>query len=159
MNYTNQLSPSKIEKEASNLYGEFYCSEAIVSVIADNMELDIPKEYLVAMSSGFPGGVGGSKCICGAVSGGVMAIGIFFGRSTPGDEKVKKMMELSAELHDWFKKENEKNSLCCRVLTRNFEWEGEQHRKQCAFYTGIVAKQVAQILIRELDLINLDLVS
>lgn len=158
MNYTNQISPAKIEEEASSLYGEFYCSEAIVSVIADNMELDIPKEYLVAMSSGFPGGVGGSKCICGAVSGGVMAIGIFFGRSVPGDEKVKRMMGLSAELHDWFKKENQKNTLCCRVLTRTFEWEGVEHRKQCAYYTGIVAKKVAEILIRELELVNLDLV-
>lgn len=157
MNYTNAISPLKIREEASKLYGELYCSEAIVSVIADNMELDIPTQYLVAMSSGFPGGIGGSKCICGAVSGGIMVIGIFFGRSTPGDDKIKKMMSLSAEVHDWFKKENQKNSLCCRVLTRNFEWEGQEHRKQCAFYTGIVAEKVAEILIRELNLVNLDI--
>lgn len=156
MNYTKEISISKIRKEAEALYGEYYCSEAIVSVIAENMQLDIPKEHLVAMSSGFPGGVGGSKCLCGAVSGGIMALGLFFGRSNPGDDKIKKMMSLSAEVHDWFKKENEKNTLCCRILTRGFEWEGKEHRAQCAYYTGIVAEKVAQILVRELGLTNVD---
>lgn len=156
MNHAKGLSPSKITAEAAAHYGKFYCSEAIVNTIVDNMELDIPKEYLVAMSSGFPGGVGGSKCMCGAVSGGIMALGLFFGRSEPGDEKIKRMMGLSSEVHDWFKKENEKNTLCCRILTRNYEWEGPDHKKQCALYTGMVAGKIAEILIRELELENLD---
>lgn len=155
MNYAKGLNPIKIRDEAEGLYGEFYCSEAIVSTILNHMALDIPTHHLIAMSSGFPGGVGGSKCICGAVSGGVMALGMFFGRSRPGDEKISRMMELSAELHDWFKMENGKKTLCCRVLTHKLEWKGEEHNKQCAYYTGIVAEKVALMLIRELNLENL----
>lgn len=156
MKHTNAISPKKIGEDAAALYGEFYCSEAIVSVLAEHMELDIPKEYLIAMSSGFPGGVGGSKCLCGAVSGAVMALGLFFGRSTPGDQSIKRMMGISSEMHDWFKKANEKNTLCCRILTRSYEWEGAEHRKQCAYYTQICAEKAAEILIRELGLVNLD---
>lgn len=157
MNYAKEISAKKIRQEAEELYGKFYCSEAIMSVVAKNLDLDLPEETIVAMSSGFAGGLGGSKCLCGAVSGGVMALGLFFGRSTPGDDRIKKMMSLSNELHDWFKVENQKNTLCCRVLTRNLEWEGPEHKKQCAWFTGLVAEKVALILIRELGLTNLDL--
>ncbi|MFI3250217.1 MAG: C-GCAxxG-C-C family protein [Eubacteriales bacterium] len=156
MNYKKEISPSKIRQDASGLYGQYFCSEAIVSAIVDNLEVDIPKEALIAMSSGFPVGLGGSRCLCGAVSGGVMTLGLFFGRSTPGDDKIGKMMELSAELHDWFKVESKKNSLCCRVITHGIEWQSQDHFNQCAWLTGLVAERVAQVLIRELDLTDLD---
>ncbi|MFI3255113.1 MAG: C-GCAxxG-C-C family protein [Eubacteriales bacterium] len=156
MNYAKEISVKQISADASALYGQYFCSEAIVAVIVDHMDLDIPSEYLVAMSSGFPVGIGGSKCLCGAVSGGVMALGLFFGRSTPGDDKIQKIMALSHELHDWFKVENQKNSLCCRVITKDVPWESQEHFQQCAWLTGLVAGKVAEILIRELNLKNLD---
>lgn len=157
MNYSKEISPKAVGKTAEGLYGDFYCSEAIVSTIVEHMELDIPREYIVAMSSGYAGGLGGSKCLCGAVSGGVMSLGLFFGRSEAGDEKIKKMMSLSNQLHDWFKEENK--TLCCRVLTRNLQWEGPEHKKQCAHFTGMVAEKVALMLVEELGLVNLDLVA
>jgi C_GCAxxG_C_C family probable redox protein len=43
------------------------------------------------MASGFPVGIGGSGCTCGAIAGGVMAIGMFFGRTSPKDQKVNKI--------------------------------------------------------------------
>lgn len=156
MTYAKAISVKKIKEDASGLYGKFYCSEAIVSAVTSNMDLDIPTEALVAMSSGFPVGIGGSKCVCGAVSGGVMTLGLFFGRSEPGDEKITKMMSLANEVHDWFKKENGKNSLCCRVITKGIEWTSEEHFNQCAWLTGLVAEKVALILCRELDIVNLD---
>ena len=42
------------------------------------------------MASGFPVGMGGSGCTCGAVVGGIMAIGMFFGRVQAKDSKVQK---------------------------------------------------------------------
>ena len=58
---------------------------------------------LFAMSSGFPWGLGGGGCICGALAGGTMCIGYFFGRKTPGDPKINKCFELTKELHDFFR--------------------------------------------------------
>lgn len=155
MNVKQEVSVKKVIKDAEDLFGGFYCSEAVVSSIRSNFELDIPEE-VIKMASGFPVGIGGAKCLCGAVSGGVLALGIFFGRSTPNDPKVKKLMELTKELHDWFKVANGKNSLCCRVLTREFDMIKAEHKEQCTLFTGLVAGKVAEIIIRELNLKNLD---
>ncbi len=105
MNYTLDVDIAKVREDAEELYGAFYCSEAIVSAIRTNFQLYIPEE-VISMASGFPVGIGGSKCVCGAVSGGIMALGLFFGRTQPGDPKIGKMMGLAAELHDWFKVES-----------------------------------------------------
>ena len=46
--------------------------------IRKNFELDMSDDA-IAMSSGFPWGLGGGGCICGALAGGTMCIGYFFG--------------------------------------------------------------------------------
>ncbi len=156
MNVKQEVSVKKIGEDAENLFrGGFFCSEAVVSAIRSNFELDIPEE-VVAMASGFPVGIGRSKCLCGAVSGGVMALGIFFGRTKQGDPKVEKNLEVSKELHDWFKANNGKNALCCRILTKEFDMGQGEHKEQCIYFTGLVAKKVAEIVVREYGLTNTD---
>ena len=131
MDFKKEVSIRKISEDAENLYrGGFFCSEALISSIRSNFELDIPEE-VIAMASGFPIGIGRSKCLCGAVSGGVMALGLFFGRTKQGDSKVEKTLELSKELHDWFKQANGKNALCCRILTKGFDMASGEHKEQC----------------------------
>lgn len=157
MNVKQQVSVEKVKKDAEDLFrGGFFCSEAVISSIRTNFELDIPEE-VVAMASGFPVGIGRSKCLCGAVSGGVMAIGLLFGRTVQKDPKVEKTLELSKELHDYFKVANGKNALCCRVLTKEFDMGKGEHKEQCIRFTGIVAEKVAQMIIREMNLVNTDL--
>ncbi len=94
--------------------GDFFCSEAIVKTIKDEFKLPISDE-IVAAASGFPIGIGGSGCICGAVSGGVMALGLVFGRQVAKDPKVRKTMELTKELHEKFR--NNHKSLCCGAVS------------------------------------------
>lgn len=156
MDFKKEVSIRKISEDAENLYrGGFFCSEALISSIRSNFELDIPEE-IIAMASGFPVGIGRSKCLCGAVSGGVMALGLFFGRTKQGDSKVEKTLELSKELHDWFKQANGKNALCCRILTKGFDMASSEHKEQCIRFTGMVAGKVAEIIVRELNLVNTD---
>ncbi len=157
MNIKREVSINKIAKDAEELFrGGFFCSEAVVSSIRSNFELDIPEE-VIAMASGFPVGIGRSKCLCGAVSGGVMALGIFFGRTKQGDPKVEKNLELSKELHDWFKVANGKNAICCRILTKEFDMSVGAHKEQCIYFTGLVAGKVAEMIVRELNLVNTDI--
>lgn len=156
MNIKNDVSIRKISKDAEDLFrGGFFCSEALISSIRSNFELDVPEE-IISMASGFPVGIGRSKCLCGAVSGGIMALGLFFGRTKQGDPKVEKNLELAKELHDWFKDANGKNALCCRILTKEFDMSVGAHKEQCILYTGMVAGKVAEIIVRELDLVNTD---
>ena len=156
MHIKQEVSVSKIGKDAEDLFrGGFFCSEALMSAIRSNFELDVP-EAVIAMASGFPVGIGRSKCLCGAVSGGVMALGLFFGRTVQGDPKVEKNLAVAKELHDYFKEANGKNALCCRILTKEFDMSKGEHKEQCIQYTGMAARKVAEIIIRELSLTNLD---
>ncbi|GAA0751274.1 C-GCAxxG-C-C family protein [Clostridium sartagoforme] len=156
MNWKKEVSVKKISQDAEDLFrGGFFCSEALISSIRSNFELDVPEE-IISMASGFPVGIGRSKCLCGAVSGGVMALGLFFGRTKQGDSKVEKNLEVAKELHDWFKEANGKNALCCRILTKGFDMSAGAHKEQCIHFTGMVAGKVAEIIVRELNLVNTD---
>ena len=149
MNLKTNVNISEIRRTAEEYYrgGDFYCSEAIVKAIKDAFELSIPDEA-IAMASGFPVGMGGSGCTCGAVAGGIMALGMFFGRTQAKDPKVAKAMELTKELHDTFAGRH--SCLCCRVLTQGMELGSPNHMKQCISFTGEVAEEVAKIVIREI---------
>jgi len=142
---------NKIRTTAENYYrdGDYYCSEAIVKTIKDEFELPLTDDVIM-MASGFPVGMGGSGCTCGAVVGGIMAIGLFFGRTQAKDTKVTKAMALANELHNIFK-ERHKN-LCCRILTKGMNLGSPEHMKQCIFLTGEVAEEAAKIIARELNI-------
>ncbi|WP_411683167.1 C-GCAxxG-C-C family protein [Clostridium thailandense] len=147
----NIIDLHKIKTTAENYYrnGDFYCSEAIVKTIKDEFDLPISDE-IIKMASGFPVGIGGSGCTCGAVAGGVMVVGLFFGRTEPKDSKVNKAMALSKELHDIFKERHK--CLCCRVLTKDMTLGSPKHMEQCIYFTGEVAGEAAKIIARELNL-------
>jgi C_GCAxxG_C_C family probable redox protein len=146
-----EINLRAIREEAENYYanGDFYCSEAIVATIKNHFQTSMPVEA-IAMASGFPVGVGGSKCICGAVSGGVICIGYFFGRTVPKDAKINKAMKLSNELCSSFKGNHK--VLCCSILTKNVKLGSDEHMKQCIAFTGEVAEKTAEIIARELNI-------
>lgn len=159
MHVKQQVSVSKIRKDAEDSYRNgFFCCEAVMDAIRSNFELDVPEE-VIAMSSGMSVGAGRSGCMCGALNGGILALGMFFGRTAPKgpqDPKVVKCMELTNELHNWFRKVNKKNSVCCRVLTREFDMSKGEHKEQCIYFTGLCAGKVAEIIVREMGLTNID---
>ncbi|MEG1582610.1 MAG: C-GCAxxG-C-C family protein [Cetobacterium sp.] len=150
-----EVSINKIKNDAEELYrkGDFFCSEAIVASIRENFELDMPEE-MIAMASGFPVGIGRSKCLCGAISGGVMCLGYFFGRTKGGDSQVNKTLELANELQAEFRKNHK--VLCCSVHTKGMDMGSGEHKAQCVAFTGEVAETAAKIIVRELGLKNID---
>lgn len=141
----------QIRKQAEAYYrdGDFYCSEAIVKAIKEGFSLSFP-DTVIAMASGFPVGMGGAGCTCGAVAGGVMALGLFFGRTAAKDPCVTKAMGLAKELHDHFLKQHK--CLCCRVLTKDMLLGSSAHMEQCIAFTGEVAEVVAKMIIRETEM-------
>jgi C_GCAxxG_C_C family probable redox protein len=156
---TDAVSPEKTAKEAEDLFRNgYFCCEAIMASIRNNFALDVPEE-VIAMSSGMAVGAGRSGCMCGALNGGILALGMFFGRTGqngPKDPQVVKCMALTNELHNWFKEATGKNAVCCRILTREFDMAKGEHKEQCIRFTGLAAKKTAEIIIRELGLKNLD---
>ena len=86
------------------------------------------------MWCGWPRGFGGGSgagCICGAVAGGTMALGLVL-----QDDK-KQVKDLTRELHTWFK--DEYGATCCKVILQT-------HKKICPELTGRVAGKVAELL-------------
>lgn len=145
------FSVEKVREDAEGYFqrGEFYCSEAIVASVRDNIAPDMP-EAMIAAASGFPVGVGRSKCMCGAVSGGVMALGYVFGRtapSTPKDEKSVRTLELANELQQAFRDSH--RVLCCSTHTRGMDMASGEHKAQCVAFTGEMAAKTAAIIERE----------
>jgi C_GCAxxG_C_C family probable redox protein len=145
---SQDIDVEKIKLTAEEYYrsGDFYCSEAIVKTIKDAFNLPVSDE-VISMASGFPVGIGKAGCLCGAVSGGVMALGLVFGRTTAKDKKVDKAMKFSRELHDIFKKNHK--SLCCRTLNKYMIMGSSRQMKQCIAFTGEMAQEAARIIIRE----------
>lgn len=126
--------------------GDFFCSEAIVSTIRDVFDPNMPIE-IISTASGFPVGVGRQKCMCGAISGGVIALGYFFGRTQAGDTKVNKTLELTSELHQTFREKNK--VACCSILTKGMDMAAGEHKDQCVRFTSEMAKETARIIARE----------
>ncbi len=119
--------------------GDFFCSEAVLTTINDALGQEFDPS-VVKLASGFPIGVGKSGCLCGAVSGGVMALGLAYGRSKPGGEMPKSFPN-NAALHDFII--DKYGSTCCRVLTKDFEEFASQARAEhCISITGEVAAWV-----------------
>lgn len=135
----------RIRKIAEDYYrnGDFYCSEAVVKTIIDEFQIDV-SEDVIKMASGFPVGMGGMGCTCGALTGGVMAIGLVYGRSQGKDPKVNKAMELSAKLYQIFCERHKVS--CCKVLTRGMEKGSPEHMQQCIAFTAEMAYEAAKII-------------
>ena len=137
-------SIQEIRTAAESFYrnGQWLCSEAVLTVINDALGGPMPP-HVAKLASGFPVGIGCAGCTCGALTGGVMALGLACGRSEPGTDNAK-ILALSKELHDWFKKEY--GSTCCRVLVKNVKFGETDHVEQCTSITGSVAECVAELI-------------
>jgi C_GCAxxG_C_C family probable redox protein len=119
----------QLEAEALYRSGKYHCAEAVVAAIRKHFCPDIPEEVVQSVS-GFGGG-SGAGCICGAVSGGTVALGLVL----KGDKK--RIAHCTQELHKWFKEKY--GVTCCKVIRAN-------HKGVCPVLTGEVAGKVAEML-------------
>ena len=124
-------------------WGEFFCSEAVVHTINEFLGWPYP-ESVTKMASGFPIGMGKSGCLCGAVSGGQMALGMAWGRNH-GEAMHEDMFPVAAKLHDYIK--GEYKSTCCRVIVKDYVFASPERKKHCVTITGEVAAWVAEQML------------
>jgi len=150
-----EVNIKQVRYDAEEVFriGGFYCSEAIVSAIRKNFDPNMPRE-LIKAASGFPIGVGRSKCMCGAISGAIIALGYFFGSSDPNsnkDGKNQKCMDLAHEVQESFRK-NHQGTLCCHIHVKGMDLLSGEHKKQCVAFTGEMVAKTAEVIAREFGL-------
>lgn len=140
----------KVQANAEELFrsGTYFCSESVVQTINELLGRPYSKD-VVKLASGFPIGMGKSGCLCGAVAGGQMGLGMVYGR-VEGEPMNDKMFEEAKKLHDYIK--DEYKATCCRIITK--KWQGddfksEGRKKHCIEITGKVARWVANEFIED----------
>ncbi|MEG0856524.1 MAG: C-GCAxxG-C-C family protein [Terrisporobacter sp.] len=129
------LSLNNVKKEAEGYFvnGDFSCSESVLKALVNNFDMGVSDD-VVKVASGFSGGMGGSGCTCGTISGAIIGIGLLFGRSEGKDPAIKKAKELSKKIHDVFKDEHK--ATCCRSLTRGLDPGTKERFDKCYSLVG-----------------------
>ena len=104
----------------------------------------------------FGGGLGGHGEVCGAVIGGLAAIGLLFGRDKVGEEADMKMWKYSREFLKRFGKEIAGGSILCHDIVQ-VNWldpaqvkeygQGEKFFK-CKTLTGKTAGLIGELIER-----------
>lgn len=123
---------------------QFVCSEAVLYTIHRILMPPLPVE-IIRLASGFAGGIGESGYVCGALTGGVMALGLAFGRSDAG-VSCPKLLPATRELLDWFNQAFGSN--CCAVLTKAKGTFGEKKSNRCGTMTGETAAKTMELILK-----------
>ncbi len=118
------------------------CGESVIAALWDAFEPDFPRA-VVSAGAGMGAGIGGSRCLCGALNGGVVFLGLMMGT-------MERTKPLAAELHDAFCEETGVRTPCCCVLTRAMEWHSPERESRCQENCAVAARAAARILCREL---------
>ena len=123
---------------------QLLCSEAVLVSLNENLGGGLTEDQAIGLAAGLPVGLGASGCLCGAVSGGVLGLGLILSNGSCGRRR-KATRLASKRLHDWFKCEYK--STCCRTLTKRVRDNPKEHFRQCVSFTGESAAMTARILL------------
>lgn len=136
----------KIGDRAADLFTtrQLWCAPALLVAVNRGLSGELDDNLAIRLASGLGEGLGGSGCLCGSISGGVLALGIFLGngrRSPSGDRTV---LAASRKLHETFK--TEYGSTCCRVLVKGLERGSTEHYRMCAERTAFATKITTRMI-------------
>jgi len=79
----------------------FLCVEAVLKTLADMKELE--SDFIPAIASGMAAGVARTSQICGAVTGAILGLGLWFGRNEPITEERKPYWYSRLFIDRWMK--------------------------------------------------------
>ena len=126
--------------KASEYFNNGYsCSESMIKWAIDE---GLVSEELLPVATSFSGGMG-VGCLCGAVAGAQMIIGVQFGRENKSGNdviaraKAKELMQRFMEVH---------KATCCRVLTRGMEMGSPERKAHCTNMVEYCQKLVEELI-------------
>ncbi|MCF8107006.1 MAG: C-GCAxxG-C-C family protein [Desulfohalobiaceae bacterium] len=137
-----------LSERARNLFQtrQYLCSEAVVVTLNHGLSGGLTESQAVSLAAPFSMALGGSGCLCGALSGGVIASGLFLGREQPHRHR-RAIRNKSKQLHDAFRAAN--GATCCRVLCKHVKQDKSAHFRQCAALTAGATELAARLIFHE----------
>jgi C_GCAxxG_C_C family probable redox protein len=120
------------------------CSESVLRACNDANDLGLP-ESTYGIATPFGGGMSGLQLTCGAVTGGLMAIGLALGRQDVS-EPVGPSFEAGKELHARFTERF--GSDRCSQLLGDLVVHTPEQQAFCAQCMGFAASTVTDVLTR-----------
>jgi C_GCAxxG_C_C family probable redox protein len=100
------------EKAVKHFNRGYNCAQSILLAMSEHWKNT--NELVPKIATGFGGGIGRCGSVCGALSGGVMALGIKYGTNEPSLEKRLEAYELAQKLYRRFEKNH--GSVLCKEL-------------------------------------------
>ena len=121
------MAKEKVVESAKSYAAKgFLCSESVLLAISDWLE--IQNELIPKIATGFGAGIGRCGSVCGAISGGIIALGLKFGRNDVKEQGVAPYW-FGRELVERFEKEF--GHVTCLELTE-CDFNTEAGRKKYA---------------------------
>jgi C_GCAxxG_C_C family probable redox protein len=117
------------------------CAESVLRGVCFAQEIELADQAR-KMATPFGGGIGRSENVCGALIGGVLPIGVSFGRTVPEEDRLKSY-EAAGKLHKAFQARF--GSTCCKVLNKS-DFKSPEHRTRCGEYVREATRLAIQIL-------------
>ena len=138
----------RLRERARNLYltRQLLCSEAVLVALNKGLDGGLSDAQAVSLAAPFCIALGESGCVCGALSGAVLASGLFLGKDRPYRNR-RTMRQNARLLHDAFKSAN--GATCCRVLSRAAKQDSKAHFQRCADLTAQAAELAARLIMRQ----------
>lgn len=135
--------------KAAELFLEGYnCAQAVAVAFCDVTGLD--QDYTARLVSGFGGGMGGLREVCGAVSGMFFVMGHLYGYESPTDDEAKK--ELYAKVRGLAEKFKEENgSIICRELLKNIPTDPNPSPRTAEYYAKRPCARMVMVAAKLLD--------
>ncbi len=132
------------EERAKQYFREVLnCSECVLRSFLDVNEVDLPDE-IMALASGFGGGMGQTRNTCGAINGAMLAIGTVRGRKNPlalpeAKERIQELKHVYQPFRAFVERiQSEYGTLICRELSAPWkdDFDGKDHKKNCQKMIG-----------------------
>jgi len=117
----------RVENAVARFLSGSNCAQAILHAFRDDGKLS--EDLALKIATGFGGGMGRKQEVCGAVTGGILVLGLRHGRGTAeGVEAAERTYAATAELMDRFAARH--GSCLCRKLLEGYDISTEAGRLQ-----------------------------
>ena len=124
----------------------YMCAESVLLALNSELGGGLDELHATALAAPFSEGLGGSGCTCGALSGAVLAIGLFTGNGQAYRHR-RRSRKFANRFHGEFSERF--GSACCRVLCRKVRHDATRHFEHCAALTAEAAQLAARLILEQ----------